>query len=185
MQALKFKSDSVPSDKNVTQNTRPFLYTYVKVWAQEYMCYTVPGLCIQTVSSINLHLQHPKVKKAGSHRVKPRTPLAWVASALPLILTASVAQLVCVIEAFSATCAVHIQDCVGWWLQIAEGIIMLAWHKQQIVIYWIIENVSSTLLPLAQWSLWPSWSFVNHDAQGPNHHHFEIKILNVIMTFFV
>ena len=26
---------------------------------------------------------------------------------------------------------------------------------------------------------------MNHDAQGPNHHHFEIKILNVIMTFFV
>ena len=30
---------------------------------------------------------------------------------------------------------------------IAEGIITLAWHKQQIV---ILENMSSTLLPLAQ-----------------------------------
>ena len=29
---------------------------------------------------------------------------------------------------------------------IAEGILTLAWHKQQIV---ILENVSSTLLPLA------------------------------------
>ena len=50
----------------------------MKVWAQDYsqMCYTVPGLCIQTVSSINLHLWHPKVNKAGSHRVEPRTPLA-------------------------------------------------------------------------------------------------------------
>jgi len=28
---LKVKSGSVPSDKNVTQNTRPSLYTYVKV----------------------------------------------------------------------------------------------------------------------------------------------------------
>ena len=48
----------------------PFLYTYVKVWAQDYsqMCYTVPGLCIRTVSSINLYLRHPKVKKAGSHQ---------------------------------------------------------------------------------------------------------------------
>ena len=25
---------------------------------------------------------------------------------------------------------------------------------------------------------------MNHDAQGPNHRHLEIKILNVIMTFF-
>ena len=36
---------------------------------------------------------------------------------------------------------------------IAEGIITLAWHKQQIV---ILENASSTLLPVAQESLWPS-----------------------------
>ena len=52
--ALKFESGSVPNDKNVTQNTRPSLYTYVKVWARDYSqtCYTVPGLCIQTVSSI-------------------------------------------------------------------------------------------------------------------------------------
>ena len=34
--------------------------------------------------------------------------------------------------------------------QIAEGIIMLTWHKQQIVLYRIVENASSTLLPLAQ-----------------------------------
>ena len=30
---------------------------YVKVWAQDYsqMCYTVPGLCIRTVSSVSKH----------------------------------------------------------------------------------------------------------------------------------
>ena len=45
-----------PSDKNVTQDTRPSLYTYVKVWAWDYsqMCYAVPGLCIWTVSSISI-----------------------------------------------------------------------------------------------------------------------------------
>ena len=54
--ALKFESGSVPSDKNVTQNTRLSFYTYVKVWAREYYLirYTVPGLCIRTASSISI-----------------------------------------------------------------------------------------------------------------------------------
>ena len=39
--ALKFESGSIPSDKNVTQNIRPSLYTYVKVWARDYSCITL------------------------------------------------------------------------------------------------------------------------------------------------
>ena len=69
---------------------------------------------------------------------------------------------------------------------IAEGIITLAWHKQQIVTYWIVENVSSTLIVTTGPIKFTAFLiFMNHDAQGPNRRHFEIKILNVIMTFFV
>ena len=47
---------SVPSDKYITQNTRPSLYTYMKVWARGYSqtCYAVPGLCIWPLSSISI-----------------------------------------------------------------------------------------------------------------------------------
>ena len=53
--ALNFESGSVPSNKNVTENTRPSLYTYVNIWAQDYsqLCYAVPGLCIRTLFSVS------------------------------------------------------------------------------------------------------------------------------------
>ena len=37
----------------ISLNTRPSLYTYVRIWGQHYsqMCYAVRGLCIWTVSS--------------------------------------------------------------------------------------------------------------------------------------
>ena len=58
--ALKFKSGSIPSDKNVTHNIRPFLYTYVKVWAHNYspnsVLYCSWSLHLNSV--FNLHLRH-------------------------------------------------------------------------------------------------------------------------------
>ena len=45
---------------NVTQNTRPSLYTYVKVWAWDYsqVRYAVPGFCCLHANCIDLHLRH-------------------------------------------------------------------------------------------------------------------------------
>ena len=51
------------------------------------------------------------------------------------------------------------------------------WHKQQIVIFSIVEKVSSTLLRVMVFLI-----FVNRDAQGLNHRHFEIEILNAIIV---
>ena len=34
----------------------------------------------------------------------------------------------CVTEAFSTTCAVHIEDCEGWWLSSCHGSVAEPWH---------------------------------------------------------
>ena len=75
-------------------------------------------------------------------RVEPRTPLAWAASDLPLSNDSQTTTNphnpsicpggsdgtygVAAIEAFSTTCAGHIEDCEGWWLSGCRG---SAWGK--------------------------------------------------------
>ena len=59
---------------------------------------------------------------------------------------------------------------------------VIAWHMQQLVIFSIIENVSST----GPIKFMVFLIFVNHDVQALNCRHFEIEILtDAIMTFFV
>ena len=65
-------------------------------------------------------------EKAGSRRESNPGHLACAASALPLHELRQVLQL----RHFSPTCAVHIEDCGGWWLSGCRSSVAEHWpHK--------------------------------------------------------